>query len=295
LTEGLSPLKYQKHLVRKMRAGDDAQRQLAAGVIDPTGQLAAMVKDGENALGAFVKRHIGFAVSVAKVFYVEGCLTTDDLIQEGCIGLVEAAKRFDIHQGTQFSTYAVWWIRQRIYRAIADVGFTCKIPANMHLSMMKVRKIAASLYQENPGHEPSAHEIAEQMDAEPELIQFLIDSSAKSVSLDTPVGGDDKRIALHETIPSRLAQDPLTALQSQELTDKIGAAVDSLRAKQMRIIREYYGLGNGHELTYEEIGSRMHLTRERVRQIKMRALEKLKRPLARVLEIGSKGKAKTET
>ena len=236
--------------------------------------LAQQIKNGDNnALEKLCKANLRFVVSVAKQYQNQG-LSLPDLINEGNLGLIKAAKRFDETRGFKFISYAVWWIRQSILQALAEQSRIVRLPLNQVGSINKILKKMARLEQEFE-RPPSIKEIAEAMDLPEAKIKATLKISTKYVSMDAPLLHDEDSKFLDVFI---VAGAPSTDddLIQKSLTKEIQRSLSTLSEKERDVINLYYGIGKNHGMTLEEIGDKFSLTRERVRQIKEKAIRKLK-------------------
>ncbi len=236
--------------------------------------LARKIRAGDHeALEKLTKANLRFVVSVAKQYQNQG-LSLGDLINEGNLGLIKAASRFDESRGFKFISYAVWWIRQSILQALAEQSRIVRIPLNRIGTLNKVEKLFAALEQEYE-REPATHEIAEAMDMAPEEISNLVSITNKQVSLDAPIDEDEENKLL-DVIENVGLPAPDSGLLFESLHQEIESALSSLDSREAEVIKLYFGIDMEHPLTLEEIGLRFQLTRERVRQIKEKALRRLR-------------------
>jgi RNA polymerase primary sigma factor len=237
-------------------------------------ELAQRIKAGDQlALEKLTKANLRFVVSVAKQYQNQG-LTLPDLINEGNLGLIKAAQRFDETRGFKFISYAVWWIRQSILQALAEQSRIVRLPLNKIGSINKINKTYAFLEQ---SHErpPSAEEIAKELDMTINDVKESMKNSGRHVSMDAPlVEGEDSN--LYDVLRSGESPNPDKDLLHESLRTEIERALDTLTPREADVIRLYFGLGNQHPMTLEEIGETFDLTRERVRQIKEKAIRRLK-------------------
>ena len=237
-------------------------------------ELAQRIKAGDDrALEKLTKANLRFVVSVAKQYQNQG-LTLPDLINEGNLGLIKAAKRFDETRGFKFISYAVWWIRQSILQALAEQSRIVRLPLNKIGSINKINKTFAFLEQ---SHErpPSAEEIAKELDMTINDVKESMKNSGRHVSMDAPlVEGEDSN--LYDVLRSGESPNPDKELLHESLRTEIERALETLTPREADVIRLYFGLGDQHPMTLEEIGETFDLTRERVRQIKEKALRKLR-------------------
>ena len=237
-------------------------------------ELAQRIKAGDQiALEKLTKANLRFVVSVAKQYQNQG-LTLPDLINEGNLGLIKAAQRFDETRGFKFISYAVWWIRQSILQALAEQSRIVRLPLNKIGSINKINKTYAFLEQ---SHErpPSAEEIAKELDMTINDVKESMKNSGRHVSMDAPLveGEDSNR---YDVLRSGESPNPDRDLLHESLRTEIERALETLTPREADVIRLYFGLGNQHPMTLEEIGETFDLTRERVRQIKEKAIRRLK-------------------
>ena len=237
-------------------------------------ELAQKVKAGDQlALEKLTKANLRFVVSVAKQYQNQG-LTLPDLINEGNLGLIKAAQRFDETRGFKFISYAVWWIRQSILQALAEQSRIVRLPLNKIGSINKINKTYAFLEQ---SHErpPSAEEIANELDMTINDVKESMKNSGRHVSMDAPlVEGEDSN--LYDVLRSGESPNPDKELIHESLRTEIERALETLTPREADVVKLYFGLGNHHPMTLEEIGETFDLTRERVRQIKEKAIRRLK-------------------
>ena len=237
-------------------------------------ELAQRIREGDQiALEKLTKANLRFVVSVAKQYQNQG-LSLPDLINEGNLGLIKAAQRFDETRGFKFISYAVWWIRQSILQALAEQSRIVRLPLNKIGSINKINKTFAFLEQ---SHErpPSAEEIAKELDMTINDVKESMKNSGRHVSMDAPlVEGEDSN--LYDVLRSGESPNPDRDLLHESLRTEIERALETLTPREADVIRLYFGLGNQHPMTLEEIGETFDLTRERVRQIKEKAIRRLK-------------------
>ncbi|UJH68189.1 RNA polymerase sigma factor RpoD/SigA [Allomuricauda sp. SCSIO 65647] len=237
-------------------------------------ELAQRIKAGDQiALEKLTKANLRFVVSVAKQYQNQG-LTLPDLINEGNLGLIKAAQRFDETRGFKFISYAVWWIRQSILQALAEQSRIVRLPLNKIGSINKINKTFAYLEQ---AHErvPSAEEIAKELDMTVEDVKQSLKNSGRHVSMDAPlIDGEDSN--LYDVLRSGESPNPDKELLHESLRTEIERALETLTPREADVIRLYFGLAGQHSMTLEEIGETFDLTRERVRQIKEKAIRRLK-------------------
>ena len=237
-------------------------------------ELAQRIKEGDEiALDKLTKANLRFVVSVAKQYQNQG-LTLPDLINEGNLGLIKAAKRFDETRGFKFISYAVWWIRQSILQALAEQSRIVRLPLNKIGSINKINKMYAFLEQANE-RVPSAEEIAKELDMTVSDVKESMKNSGRHVSMDAPlVEGEDSN--LYDVLKSGESPNPDKKLLHESLKTEIERSLETLTPREADVVRLYFGLGDQHAMTLEEIGETFDLTRERVRQIKEKAIRRLK-------------------
>jgi RNA polymerase primary sigma factor len=237
-------------------------------------EIARRIKEGDQtALHRLVRSNLRFVVSVAKKYQGQG-LTLADLINEGNYGLIKAAQRFDETRGFKFISYAVWWIRQAILQALAEQSRVVRLPLNRIGTLSKIRKVSAELAQslERP---PSPDEIGEVLGMTADKVRESLQHQGRALSVDAPFNEEDDN-SLLDVLPSDEEEAPDEGLLGESLKIDIERALSTLHPREAEITRLYFGIGREHPLTLEEIGQRFNLTRERVRQIKEKALRKLR-------------------
>jgi RNA polymerase primary sigma factor len=237
-------------------------------------ELAQRIKAGDQrALEKLTKSNLRFVVSVAKQYQNQG-LTLPDLINEGNLGLIKAAQRFDETRGFKFISYAVWWIRQSILQALAEQSRIVRLPLNKIGSINKINKMYALLEQSSE-RPPSAEEIAKELDMTVNDVKESMKNSGRHLSMDAPlVEGEDSN--LYDVLRSGESPNPDRELIHESLRIEIERALETLTPREGDVVRLYFGLGDQHPMTLEEIGETFDLTRERVRQIKEKAIRRLK-------------------
>jgi len=236
-------------------------------------QLAKLIKAGDSAaLCRLVNANLRFVVSVAKQYQNQG-MTLPDLINEGNLGLIKAAQRFDETRGFKFISYAVWWIRQSILQALAEQSRIVRLPVNKIGSINRINKAFARLEQKYE-REPSEQEIADMLEMAPEEVKEALKTNGRTISMDAPVSPDEDN-TMYDMLQNPDALSPDKNLINESLSFEIERALSTLSTREAKVLKLYFGINIRHPLTLEEIGEALSLTRERVRQIKEKAIKKI--------------------
>ncbi|MCX6321312.1 MAG: RNA polymerase sigma factor RpoD/SigA [Bacteroidia bacterium] len=235
--------------------------------------LARRIKSGDtDALRKLVKSNLRFVVSVAKQYQNQG-MSLPDLINEGNLGLMKAAQRFDETRGFKFISYAVWWIRQAILQSLAEQARIVRLPVNKIGSINRINRAFARLEQEYE-REPSSQEIAETLEMIPEEVKEVLKTNGRTVSMDAPINTEEDN-NMYDILQSNDTPSPDRNLINESLAFEIERALSTLSTRESKVLKLYFGLGMKHPYTLEEIGEKLNLTRERVRQIKEKAIKKI--------------------
>jgi RNA polymerase primary sigma factor len=265
-------------LAKEIEAGREAADRLEGGEemsLDDRDDLWLIKERGDAARAHLIRANTRLVVSIAKKYRGRG-LQFLDLIQEGNVGLMKAVEKYDYRRGNRFSTYATWWIRQAVTRALANHGRTIRIPAHLGGRISKLYQVAQELEQQY-GRQPTAEEIAAEMDLPADRVRWMLRTSRQPVHLERPVG-DESDAELGDFIEDSEAPPPAEMVAQTMLTEEISEILDQLTPREARILRLRYGLQDGESRTLKEVGEMFGLSRERIRQLEKEALRKLRHP-----------------
>ncbi len=264
-------------LAQRIENGRAARETLAGGDVDAKRryELQQAIRDGWAAREHLITANSRLVISVAKKYMGRG-VPFLDLIQEGNIGLIRAAKKFDYHRGYKFSTYATWWIRQAVTRAIADQGRTIRLPVHMGDQINKLLRIRHQLTQEL-GRDPNVEELATSLEVSPDKVEYMMRVARRPLSLEMPTD-DEADSVLGDFIPDDDSPPPDDKAIQNLLKEHLTTVLDNLPPREVRVLQLRYGLLDGQLYTLEEVGRKMGVTRERVRQIEAQALSRLRNP-----------------
>ena len=272
--------KQEVSLAKRLESAEAAKQELIGPEAhaldeDQKDDLRWRIRDGEDAQNHLIMANSRLVVSVAKKYTGRG-VPFLDLVQEGNVGLMRAVTKFDYHRGFKFSTYATWWIRQAVTRAIADQGRTIRVPVHMYEQINRLTRANSSLSQ-SLGREPTIDELAVELEVPASKVEHIIRVSQRPLSLEKPVGEEEDSV-LGDFIPDEDADSPQQSAHHQLLSEKIEDVFQSLTPRETRILQLRFGLVDGHAYTLEEVGKKFGVTRERIRQIEAGALNRLRHP-----------------
>lgn len=266
-------------LAKRIERGEEAKQRLEeAGDeidFDERARLQAEVQQGQEAFQELIQSNFRLVISIAKKYMGHG-VPLLDLVQEGNLGLIRAAEKFDYHKGYKFSTYATWWIRQAVTRALADQGRTIRIPVHMKDRIQRLKRLSHELEMEL-GRRPTPEEIAEEVDLSVSQVKLALDAAKRPLSLESPIG-DEEDAELGDFIEGEDLPDPAEEIDQTLLSEDVEDLLSTLTPREARILTMRYGLRGGREYTLKEVGKKFGLTRERIRQIEQEALRKLRHP-----------------
>jgi RNA polymerase primary sigma factor len=271
-------------LAKRMEAGQFAAEQLRESrdglSEEQRRELEGLIEDGDAAQEYLVRANSRLVISVAKKYIGRGVHFLD-LIQEGNIGLIRAARKFEYRRGHKFSTYATWWIRQAVSRAVADQGRTIRVPVHMGDQINRLRRVSTQLTQEY-GREPTTHELADALETTPDKIDNLIEISRRPISLETPIE-EDADSEFGDFIEDKSSPQPTDVVTHNLLREHLEQVLARLPEREAHILQLRYGLLDGETHTLEEVGHKIGVTRERVRQLEAQALNRLRHSSAHQL------------
>jgi RNA polymerase primary sigma factor len=274
----LLSLEEELELAKRIAQGRLAKRELVRPNQDDPArrrEIEALVQDGRLAREALIKANTRLVVSVARRYLGRG-VPFLDLIQEGNLGLMKAVEKYEYQRGFRFSTYATWWIRQGIVRAIADQGRTIRVPVHMVDRLRLVNKASRELEQ-RIGHAPSSEELAKQLDLDSDKLNWLLQVTQQTLSLESPVSGEED-LELGMYVEDITSPSPAQITYENMLRERLDEVLATLTPREARILRLRFGLGQDRPYTLEEVGQKFGLTRERIRQIESKALRRLRQP-----------------
>ncbi len=274
--QGLLSAEQEVDLAMKIEASRKYENvDIEEFTLEQQDDIVNVIAVGNQARAHLIRANTRLVVSIAKKYRGRG-LQFLDLIQEGNVGLMKAVEKYDYRRGNRFSTYATWWIRQAVTRALANHGRTIRIPAHLGGRISKLYQVAQELEQEF-GRQPTPEEIAEHMDVPADRVRWMLRTSRQPVHLERPVG-DESDAELGDFIEDNDAPPPAESVAQNMLTEEIGEILDQLTPREARILRLRYGLQDGESRTLKEVGEMFGLSRERIRQLEKEALRKLRHP-----------------
>ncbi len=263
-------------LAKRIERGGQARRDLHRSTGSRRQELECLVNDGQMAREHLIKANTRLVVSIAKRYIGRG-VPFLDLIQEGNLGLMKAVEKYEYQRGFRFSTYATWWIRQTITRAIADQGRTIRVPVHM---VDRIRQLYRTTHEmeQRLGRVPTTDELAEEIGVNTNKVEWMMRVSWLPLSLESPINDDEEDSELGMFIEDQVTPTPIQSTYSNLLREKVQQVLDTLPPREARILRLRFGLENGRAYTLEEVGQKFGLTRERIRQIESKALRRLRHP-----------------
>jgi RNA polymerase primary sigma factor len=266
-------------LAKRIERGKDARRDLVrqnGSNPNRRSELESCVNDGQQAREHLIKANTRLVVSIAKRYIGRG-VPFLDLIQEGNLGLMKAVEKYEYQRGFRFSTYATWWIRQTITRAIADQGRTIRVPVHM---VDRIRQLYRTTHEmeQRLGRIPTTDELAEEIGINTNKVEWMMRVSWLPLSLESPINDEEEDSELGMFIEDQVTPTPIQSTYANLLREKVQAVLDTLPPREARILRLRFGLDNGRAYTLEEVGQKFGLTRERIRQIESKALRRLRHP-----------------